>query len=98
MKKKITLTIDSDVYDQLNDLPRKVSISEFINWTLKAMLQDIKEGKFHSGKEAREFIKQTPEGKDFLERSDEYLGPKLDKIIDEIENIKKTVGLNKKKG
>ncbi len=97
MKKKITLSIDPDVYDALNDLPRKVSVSELVNWVLKAMLQDINKGKELTSEELREYVRQTPEGRDFLERSDAYLAPKFDKILDEIEKIKKAIGLDKKK-
>ena len=97
MKKKITLSIDSDVYDQLNDLPRKVSVSEMVNWILKGMLQDIKNGRELTDKELQEYIKQTSEGRDFLERFQEIYGPKYDALVKEIETIKKAVGLNKKK-
>jgi predicted CopG family antitoxin len=96
MKKKITLSIDSDVYDQLNDLPRKVSISELVNWVLKAMLQDVKKGKELTSEELRGYVKQTPEGRDFLERFDETQGPKLEYILNEINKIKKAIGLDKK--
>ena len=97
MKKKITLSIDSDVYDQLNDLPRKVSVSEIVNWVLKAMLQDIKKGRELTEEELKEYVRQTPEGRDFLKNLQEQYGPKLDYVINEIKKIKKTIGLDKKK-
>ncbi len=97
MKKKITLSIDSDVYDELNELPRKVSISEVVNWVLKAMLQDIKKGRELTAEELAEYVRQTPEGKNFLERYQEAYGTKIDTIMSEIRRIKKAIGLDTKR-
>jgi len=97
MKKKITLSIDSDVYEQLDNLPRKVSVSEIVNWVLKAMLQDVKAGKELSSEELREYVRKTKEGSDFLNRYDEHVSPQINKILDELNNIKTAIGLNKKK-
>jgi predicted CopG family antitoxin len=97
MKRKITLSIDSDVYDELDNLPRKVSISEVVNWVLKAMLQDVKAGREISSEELREYARKSKEGNDFLERYDEHVAPKINKILDELDNIKSAIGKNKKK-
>jgi hypothetical protein len=35
VRKKTTLTTDGDVYDDLEELPRKTSIPEFVNFMLK---------------------------------------------------------------
>ncbi len=96
MKKKITLSIDSDVYEELNELPRKVSVSEVVNWVLRAMLQDIKKGRELTSEELADYVRQTPEGKDFLERYQEAYGAKIDKIMDEISRIKEAIGLDTK--
>jgi predicted CopG family antitoxin len=50
MRKKITLTIDSDVYDELEELPRKVSISEFVDFMLKGYVETFKKGRVLSKK------------------------------------------------
>jgi hypothetical protein len=96
MKKKITLSIDSDVFDKLKDLPRKVPVSELVNWVLRAMLQDVKKGKELTSEELRAYVKQTPEGRDFLGRFDESLGPKIEHLIEEVNSIKKAIGLDVK--
>ncbi len=96
MKRKITLSIDSDIYDKLTDLPRKVSVSELVNWILKGMVQDVKKGEEQTSEEFRAYVKQTPEGRDFLERFDESLVPKMNRLIEEVNSIKKAIGLDKK--
>lgn len=97
MKRKITLSIDSDLYDELDNLPRKVSVSEMVNWLLKIAVEELKQGRELDSKELRAFYKRTPEGKDYLERFDEHVAPKLQKIIDEISEIKKGLGFKRKK-
>lgn len=88
MKRKLTLTIDPDVYDQLGELPRKVSISEIANWMLKALITDIQG---MSDEEFREFMDNDPRGREvraylkeklepFLNRVEPYMD-KLDKIV-----------------
>jgi predicted CopG family antitoxin len=44
MKKKITLSVDEKVYEDLKELPKKISISEIVNF----MLQDYLE-RYHRG-------------------------------------------------
>lgn len=39
MKKKLTLTIDGNVYDEIGELPRKVSISEAVSLFLRMMIE-----------------------------------------------------------
>jgi len=52
------------------------------------MLQDVKKGRELTREELREYVRQSPEGRDFLNRSDEYLAPKVEKILDELKKIK----------
>ena len=58
MKKKLTLTIDSDVYDGLEDLPRKVSVSEFVNFMLKAYIEVFKKGGLPSDEQLDEVVEK----------------------------------------
>jgi predicted CopG family antitoxin len=90
MRKKLTLTIDAEVYDMIKDLPRKVSISEVVSWVLKGMFQEIKKGGL-TEEEFDKWIKSTPEGRDFKERAREHLGPKIRKMDASIEGIKKKI-------
>ena len=74
------MTIDADVYDELKDLPRKVSLSEIVSWVLKAMLEDIKKGRELTQEEFDEWVESTPEGRDFRERLISNYGPTFKKI------------------
>ncbi len=95
MKKRLAITIDEDVLNQLEQLPRKVSISEVITWIVRAALQDIKAGRELSAKELQEWIDSTPEGKDFRERLIEHWGPAVEKIDNSIKKVKKAVKIKK---
>lgn len=97
MKERMTISIDKEIYDTLQELPRKVSLSEVVTWMLKAMFQDIKAGRELKSKELKEWIESTPEGKDFRERLIEHWGPGIDKIDNAIEKVKEAVKIVKKK-
>jgi predicted CopG family antitoxin len=89
MKKRLAITIDEDVLNELEQLPRRVSISEVITWVVKAALQDIKAGRELSAKELQEWIDSTPEGKDFRNRLIEHWGLSFEKIDNSVEKVKK---------
>ena len=55
MKKKLTLSIDEDAYEDLGELPRKVSMSEIVTWIARAFTTDIKG---MSDEEFRKFIRE----------------------------------------
>lgn len=82
MKRKLTLTIDPDVYEQLGDLPRKVSISEVTNWVLKALITDIKG---MSDEEFRKYMESDPRGREVRTYLKAKLGPFIDRV-DKIES------------
>jgi len=67
MRKKITLTIDSDVYDDLEELPRRVSVSEFVNFMLKGYIETFKKGNILSKEELDKTV-QKMGGEEFRER------------------------------
>src|SRR3990170_4092312 len=91
MKKRLNLTIDSDIYDALQELPRKVNISEVVTWVFKILLEDLKKGRELTKEELDDLLKRTAEGKDFQERLREHWGPGIEKIDAKIEKIKSTV-------
>ncbi|MCL5024457.1 MAG: hypothetical protein M1497_14035 [Nitrospirae bacterium] len=97
MKKRMTITIDSDIYDALQELPRKVSISEVLTWIVKATFQDIKAGRELTSEELRAWMDSTPEGKDFRERLIEHWGPGFERMDERITKIKDAVKPGKKK-
>ena len=67
MRKKITLTIDSDVYDSLEELPRKVSVSEFVNFMLKAYIEAFKKGGMPNDEQLDEIVAKMG-GEEFRDR------------------------------
>jgi hypothetical protein len=97
MKKKITLSLDSDVYDALQELPRKVSISEFASWVLRTELHEIRNGKIMTSAELKNWVDSTPEGKDFRARLKEHWGPTMIKIDDSINKVTSKLKVTKKR-
>jgi len=97
MKKRLAITIDEDVLSELEQLPRKVSISEVITWVVRAALRDIKSGHKLSAKDLQEWIDSTSEGKDFRERLIEHWGSTIEKIDDGIKNVEQAIRIRKKR-
>ncbi len=97
MKKRVTLTIDADVYKQLQDLPRKVSISEVVSWMLKGMMQDIKAGKMLTDEEFKQWVESTPEGKEFRKKLRGEYGPAYDALEKAFSETAGKLGIKKAK-
>jgi predicted CopG family antitoxin len=97
MKKKITLTIDSDVYDSLEDLPRKVSVSEFVSLMLKGYVETFKKGGELSQEEVDLIVEQMG-GEELRERFRNTFGPSFNRIDSGVKWVKKAVGVDKKRG
>lgn len=92
MRKQITLTIDSEVYADLQDLPRRVSVSEVASWMLKIYLEQFKKGRELTQEEFEDFINRTPEGRDFRERFRPTAQKINDTIDGAVEKVKRKVG------
>jgi predicted CopG family antitoxin len=90
MRKKITLTIDSDVYDDLEELPRKVSISEFVNFMLKGYVETFKKGHVLSKEEVDEIVAKMG-GEEFRERIRNTF-PTLDRAVALAQWVKDAAG------
>ncbi len=97
MRKQITLTIDSDVYDELQDLPRRVSVSEVASWMLKYYIAEFKKGRELTQEEFDMLINSTPGGRDFRKRFRE--APSVKKLLavdatvtEAIDKVKRKVG------
>lgn len=97
MKERMTISIDKEIYDTLQVLPRKVSLSEVISWIVKATLQDIKTGRELTSRELKDWIEKTPEGKDFRDRLIECWGPGIDKVDATVDKVKKALKFERKK-
>jgi predicted CopG family antitoxin len=87
MKKKLTLTIDDDVYDGLEDLPRKVSVSEFVNFMLKAYIEIFKRGGMPTDEQLDEVVEKMG-GEEFRERL-KHTFPSLTGVAQMIKNAMK---------
>ena len=90
MRKKITLSIDSDVYDDLEELPRKVSISEFVNFMLKGYVETFKKGRVLSKEEVDEIVAKMG-GEEFRERIRNTF-PTLDRAVALAQWVKDAAG------
>lgn len=93
MKKRINLTLDEDVYNVLGELPRKVSVSELVNWLLKVFIAELKAGRELTDDELIELTDSMEGGKDFRMRMKAQVGPKLEKARHLIDKAKKGFGV-----
>ena len=83
MKKRICLTVDEDVLSGLKQIPRGVSISEVVNWVLKAMIEDVKPNGM-SEKEFLKYMDNDPRGREVRA----YLQDKLGHIVEKGKVVK----------
>jgi len=97
MKKRLNLTVDDDVYESLGEIPRKVSVSELVNWLLKVFVAELKTGRELTDDELIELTDSIPGGSDFRKRVKEEFGPKLEKAQTMIRRAKKTFGIMEKR-
>jgi predicted CopG family antitoxin len=104
MRKKLTLTIDGEVYDKLQGLDRRVSVSEVVTVVLRSFIENMKKGREMTDEELDEWVNSDPELKDFRERLREHWGPPVYAIDEAIEKVtgrsfmkKSKVGKKKKK-
>ena len=93
MKKRVTFTVDEDVYEGLKQVPRGVSVSEIVCWLLRAVITDIQG---MSDEEFKKFMENDPRGKEVREYLQDKLLPFFDTVDSGVEKVKKT--LKPKKG
>jgi predicted CopG family antitoxin len=94
MKKKLTLTIDDDVYEGIKELPRKVSISEVVSWVLRAMVEDVKPDGMTEDEFIR-FMDNDPRGKEVRKFLQEKISPILEKVNSGIKRFEKAKKMQK---
>jgi len=92
MKKRVTFSVDEDVFEGLKEVPRGVSVSEIVSWFLRAIITDIQG---MSDEEFRKFMDNDPRGKEVRKYLQEKLLPVLDKVDDGVDNVKKTLKIKK---
>jgi len=97
MKKRLNLTVDDDVYESLGEIPRKVSVSELVNWLLKVFVAELKMGRELTDDELIKLTDNIQGGKDFRRRMKEEMGPKLEKAQTMIKRARETFDVSGKK-
>ena len=93
MKKRVTFTVDEDVYEGLKQVPRGVSVSEIVSWLLRAVITDIQG---MSDEKFKKFMENDPRGKEVRNYLQDKLLPFFDTVDSGVEKVKKT--LKPKKG
>ncbi len=93
MKKRVAFSVDEDVYDGLKQVPRGISVSEVVNWLLRALITDIQG---MPDEEFRKFMENDPRGKEVRKYLQDKLLPFFDTVDSGVEKVKKT--LKPKKG
>jgi hypothetical protein len=92
MRRKLTLSVDDDVYEGLQEVPRKFSVSDFVSFMLRGMLHEFKGGRIaFDQKEFEKWIKSDPELKRIREGIREAWGPTVWKAADKVIDTKKKV-------
>ncbi len=97
MRKKITLTIDEDVYDKLQEMPKELSLSDVATFYYKAFLEEFKKGRELTDKEFDDLFNRTPEDAALRARIRKHLKPKTMKIDEKINKIKDKLTLKGKR-
>lgn len=95
MKRRLNLTIDDDVYKQLGELPRKISVSEIVSWTLRSIVESTRPGGM-STDEFREFMLKDEKGREVFNYMHEMLSPVYDVEEAVTKKVKDICGRKKK--
>ena len=87
MKKRICLTVDDDLFRELQFVPRGFSVSEFVSFMLRGMLKEV-QGKFPTQSDFEAWVNSDPELKRIREGIKEAWGPAIEKVGDSIGKVK----------
>jgi len=77
MKRRLTFTVDYDVYEELHFVPRGFSVSGFVSFMLRDMLKDIKQAEMMSVEEFDLWVYSDPERQRIREAIRESWGPSV---------------------
>ena len=91
MKKRVTFTVDEDVFEELKFVPRGFSVSEFVSFMLRGMLKELGQGRIFSQEEFEEWVNSDPKLKKVREGMREAWGPTVWKAADKVIDAKKKV-------
>jgi len=90
MKKRVTFTVDEDVFEKLKYVPRGFSVSEFVSFMLKGMLEEV-HGGFKTQEDFNKWVNSDPELKKVREGLREAWGPSFWKAQDKVAVLKKDI-------
>ncbi len=90
MKKRIALSIDDDIYNDLKFVPRGFSVSDFVGFMLRGMLNELNHG-YTTQEEFEKWVNSDPELKRIREAIKEAWGPNVWRAADKVINAKKKV-------
>lgn len=79
MKRSLNLSIDVDLYKELDNLPRRLSVSELTSFLLRCYMETLKKGKLPTDEEL-DVIVEKMGGQDFVDRMRASLGPTIERI------------------
>lgn len=87
MKKRVTFTVDEEVYEGLKQIPRGVSVSEIVNWCLRSIIEDLKPNGM-SDEEFVNFMDSDPRRREVRLYMKEKLAPIICPTLEAVEAIK----------
>ena len=87
MKRSLNLSIDVDLYNELDNLPRRLSVSELTSFLLRSYIVMLKNGRMPTDREMDEIVEKMG-GQEFVDRMKKSLGPTVDKIDYATEYVK----------
>jgi len=87
MKRSLNLSIEMDLYEELDNLPRRLSVSELTSFLLRCYMETLKKGKMPTDEELDAIVEKMG-GQDFVDRMRASLGPTIDRIDLTTEYIK----------
>ena len=79
MKRSLNLSIDMDLYKELDNLPRRLSVSELTSFLLRCYMAMLTKGRLPTDEEMGVIVEKMG-GQDFVERMRDSLGPTIDRI------------------
>jgi hypothetical protein len=97
MKRKINLTIDTELYEAFDKLPRKVSVSEIVNFVMKMIMLQAMKGRELTKEELNAEVEKAG-GEEFRERMRLVFGPTVDKIDLGLRKMKELLTFSDREG
>ena len=75
MKKRIAISVDDDLYEELKMVPRGVSLSDVASFYFKVFMAEAQKGRELTDKEFDDLFNKTPEDQALRLRMRKYVKP-----------------------